>query len=239
MSLLRSEEVWPFALVVVPRGQTGAVIVDSVLDAVLPLECGGCGAAGLRWCPVCRAAWDVKTDEPHLVTPRVDPGVPVFALGRYAGPRRHAIVAVKEHGRGDLLAPLARALALGLHRLSAWGVLAEPFTVVPAPTRRWAARRRGGDPVTRVASAATQARPGIGVSPVLRTIGRARDSVGLSSDARQRNIAGRVRMTGPAPGGEVVVVDDVVTTGATATEAVRVLTAAGVNVVAVLSLAYA
>ena len=93
--------------------------------------------------------------------------------------------------------------------------------------------------MTRVASAATQARPGIGVSPVLRTIGRARDSVGLSSDARQRNIAGRVRMTGPAPGGEVVVVDDVVTTGATATEAVRVLTAAGVNVVAVLSLAYA
>lgn len=239
MRLLRSEEVRPFALVVVVHGQTGAVILGSVLDVVLPLECGGCAAAGLRWCSVCRAAWDVKTDEPHLVTPRVDPGVPVFALGRYAGPRRQAIIAVKEHGRADLVAPLARALALGLHRLSAWGVLAESFTLVPAPTRLWAARRRGGDPVTRVATAAIRARPETVVSPVLRTVGRARDSVGLSTDARQRNIAGRVRMTGPAPGGEVVVVDDVVTTGATATEAVRVLTEAGANVVAVLSLAHA
>ena len=215
------------------------MILGAVLDAVLPLECGGCGVPGTRWCPACQAVWQVKTDQPHLVTPRVDPGVPVFALGRYAGPRRRAVVAVKEHGRADLVAPRARARAVGLRRLSAWGVLAEPFTVVPAPTRRWAARRRGGDPVTRVATAATLRRPGIRVSAVLHTTGRARDSVGLSSDARQRNIAGRVRMTGPAPGGEVVVVDDIITTGATATEAVRVLTAAGAKVVAVLSLAHA
>lgn len=213
--------------------------MPSILDVVLPVECGGCGAPGTRWCPVCRVAWHVTTDEPHLFTPRVDPGVPVFALGRYAGPRRQAVVAVKEHGRSDLVAPLSRALALGLHRLTAWGVLAEPFTVVPAPTRRWVARRRGGDPVTRMAAAATRARPGIGVAPVLRTTGRARDSVGLSVQARQRNIEGRVRMTGPAPDGETVVVDDIVTTGATATEAVRVLAAAGANVVAVLSLAHA
>lgn len=225
---------------VAPDVHTGPVIsASAMIDMILPVECGGCAMPGTRWCEVCRAAWDVKTDEPHLVTPRLDPGIPVFALGRYAGPRRQAIVAVKERGRGDLVAPLARALAIGLHRLTAWGVLAEPFTVVPAPTRRWAARRRGGDPVSRVVTAATRERPGIAVSAVLRTTGRARDSVGLSSDARQRNIAGRVRMTGPAPCGEIVVVDDVVTTGATATEAVRVLTAARANVVAVLSLAHA
>ena len=210
-----------------------------ILDIVLPVECGGCAAPGTRWCPACQTAWEVKTDEPHLFNPRVDPGVPVFALGRYAGPRRQAVVAVKEHGRSDLVAPLSRALALGLHRLTAWGVLDEPFGLVPAPTRRWAARRRGGDPVTRVAAAAARAHPGIGLSPVLRTTGRARDSVGLSVHARQRNIEGRVALTGPAPGGEIVVVDDIVTTGATATEAVRVLTAAAANVVAVLSLAHA
>ena len=118
-----------------------------MLDLVLPLECGGCGAPSTRWCDACAAALEVRSDEPHLVTPRVDPGVPVFALGRYAGPRRQAIVAVKEHGRRDLVVPLARALAVGVHHLIRWGILDIPVTVVPAPTRASAARRRGGDPV--------------------------------------------------------------------------------------------
>ena len=58
-----------------------------------------------------RAELAVHPDQPHLITPRVDPGVPVFSLGRYAGARREAIVAVKEHGRADLIAPLARRAA--------------------------------------------------------------------------------------------------------------------------------
>jgi predicted amidophosphoribosyltransferase len=62
--------------------------------------------------------------------------------------------------------------------------------------------------------------------------------VGLNSAARQRNIAGRVRVSA-APPGEVLVVDDIVTTGATAREAVRVLAEAGAQVAAVLALAQA
>lgn len=210
-----------------------------MLDLILPLECGGCGAPSTRWCDACATALQVHSDDPHLVTPRVDPGVPVFALGRYAGPRRHALVAVKEHGRRDLVAPLSRALALGIHRLSVWGIVATPLTVVPAPTRRAAARRRGGDPVARMADSATRANPDITVVRALRTAGRARDSVGLTTTARERNIAGRVRLTGVAPAGEVLLVDDIVTTGATAREAVRVLRAAGSGVTAVLTLAHA
>jgi predicted amidophosphoribosyltransferase len=81
-----------------------------MLDLVLPLECGGCGAPSTRWCPACAHQLAVKADQPHLITPRVDPGVPVLSLGRYAGARRQAIVAVKEQGRADLIAPLAVAL---------------------------------------------------------------------------------------------------------------------------------
>ena len=62
-----------------------------------------------------------------------------------------------------------------------------------------------------------------------------RDSVGLSSGDRQRNIAGRVRLCKQV-GGDVIVVDDIVTTGATASESVRVLQTAGAQVVAVLAL---
>jgi predicted amidophosphoribosyltransferase len=212
-----------------------------VLDLVLPLECGGCGAPSTRWCAACAGELALSVDAPRVITPRIDPGVPVFAVGRYAGARRRAIVAIKDRGRADLLGPLSCSLALGVHRLLQWGLLDVPLTVVPAPTRGWSARRRGGDPVTRIAAAATAAHPGITVVRALRLKAAARDSAGLSSAARERNITGRVVLTRrrlPA-NGELIVVDDVVTTGATARESVRTLQAAGARVSAVLALAAA
>jgi predicted amidophosphoribosyltransferase len=181
----------------------------------------------------------VKPDEPHLITPRVDPQAPVFALGRYAGARRQAILAMKEHGRADLVVPLAQALAVGVHRLLGWGIIETPLTIVPAPTRRSAARRRGGDPVARLAMAAVARHPAVTVHPVLRMKALTRDSVGLGTAQRERNVAGRVLLRGRRPHTEVLIVDDIVTTGATARESVRVLTAAGVRVTAVLAIAVA
>jgi predicted amidophosphoribosyltransferase len=112
---------------------------------------------------------------------------------------------------------------------------------VPAPTRRLAARRRGGDPVTRMALAVATGRRDITVVQALRMKALVRDSVGLSSAARQRNVAGRVRLCRPLHGsaGEVLVVDDIVTTGATACESVRILQTSGACVVAVLAVAHA
>ncbi|BBX06532.1 ComF family protein [Mycolicibacterium aichiense] len=209
-----------------------------MLDLILPLECGGCGAPSTKWCDACANTLNVHTDEPHLVTPRIDPGVPVFALGRYVGPRRQAIVALKEHGRRDLVAPFARALALGIHHLETWGILDTPFTIVPAPTRALAARRRGGDPVLRIANEATRQNHNIAVVRALKTRAMVRDSVGLTVADRERNLAGRIALAKRVTG-DVLLVDDIVTTGATAREAVRTLREFGVNVTGVLALAHA
>ena len=180
---------------VTARRDTGGM-----LDLVLPLECGGCGASSTRWCEACARDLWVRPDEPHLIAPRVHPGVPVFSLGRYAGARRNAIVALKEHGRTDLTRPLGAAMRAGLQRLLTWGVLDTPLAVVPAPTRRLAARRRGGDPVTRMALAATTGNQDVKVVQALRMKALVRDSVGLSSAARQRMSRAGSGCAGPQKG---------------------------------------
>jgi predicted amidophosphoribosyltransferase len=165
-------------------------------------------------------------------------------LTRYTDPARSAILAGKERGRRDLPAHLGRALGDGLLRLHRLGLVPEPIGLVPAPSRRAAARARGGDPVTGMARAAARlAAAGgqpVGIAPCLVTAGSARDSVGLDADARAANLADRVRWratAAPPAGVQVVVIDDVLTTGATTAAACRVLRAVGVEVCGVLVVA--
>jgi predicted amidophosphoribosyltransferase len=73
------------------------------------------------------------------------------------------------------------------------------------------------------------------VAPVLTLSGRARDSVGLDPAARAENLSGRVRCVREAPE-TAVLLDDVITTGATATTCVATLKAAGTKKTTVLAL---
>ncbi|MCX4092148.1 ComF family protein [Nocardia sp. alder85J] len=207
----------------------------TLLDLILPQDCAGCGRCGVGWCADCAES---LAGQPFRVWPRADPGVPCWALGRYAGPRRRAVVAVKEQHRRELAAPLGRELARGLAALR---TPRRPLVLVPAPARRAAIRQRGGDPVGRVARVAASLLSDCAVAPVLRMGPGVRDSVGLRPEQRRRNLAGRiVAPTGSLPTAlrhpeaEVVLVDDVLTTGATASESVRALTGATVHVRAVV-----
>jgi predicted amidophosphoribosyltransferase len=214
-------------------------MLSALLDLVLPVRCGGCDASGTPWCRECARTLN---DPPAQVRPRVDPTVPVWTLGAYSGARRRAVVAAKERGRRDLAAPLGLASAVAIARLRRWGELpAGPLIVVPAPTRVRAARARGGDPVTRMARCAASHDPSLHVHPVLITGARVRDSVGLSAAQRQINLAGRISIHADSvPRGlPVLVVDDIVTTGATTAEAVRVLRKAGFRTSGILVIARA
>lgn len=155
------------------------------------------------------------------------------------------VIAAKERGRRDLAQPMGCAWARAVRHLREWGELdpAElaPLYLVPAPCRRRAARRRGGDPVLRAARVCAAELGGVTtVWPALRAGRRVRDSVGLSADQRVANLCGRVVVTAatvPGPGATVVLVDDVLTTGATAAASTAVLAGHGVRVHAVLVLA--
>jgi predicted amidophosphoribosyltransferase len=225
--------------------RTLAGLLDTAADLVLPRPCPGCGRAG-PWCDSCSAtlAGPPRRVRPPDQLPDADRLPPVWALARYSGPVRAAILAGKEKGRRDLPTILGEPMGAAVRQLHAWGSVREPVWLVPAPSRPSAARRRGGDPVhaMAIAAARTAANGGLptGVAPCLVTRGWARDSVGLDAVQRQRNLAGRVRLVeraAPPPGADVLLIDDVLTTGATAVAATRVLRAAGHPVVGLLALA--
>jgi predicted amidophosphoribosyltransferase len=115
--------------------------------------------------------------------------------------------------------------------------------LVPAPSRPSASRVRGGPHVERLATAAASVLAARGfevaVAPALELSGSARDAVGLGRAERVANLSGRLRFRHagrPPPGFPVVILDDVVTTGATAAACAHALAAEGIPVAAVLTL---
>ncbi|MET0806190.1 MAG: phosphoribosyltransferase family protein [Lacisediminihabitans sp.] len=203
-----------------------ALLRSVLLDAaavLAPVDCAGCGADDRALCDRCRAELSTRPIHQTLAD-----GTPVISALRYDGVVREIVLAYKEQGRTDV----ARALAAPL-RAAVGAALQGRCELVALPVGRAAYRRRGYDPARLLLRRAGLGRP---LEALRQTHQRAAQKT-LSRAARAENLAGSLVASRDIRGRRLLLVDDVVTTGASLSEAARALRAAGAEVVGAATLA--
>ncbi|MEY9849951.1 putative amidophosphoribosyltransferase [Streptacidiphilus sp. BW17] len=224
----------------VPKPPLPVRLLDATLDLLLPAACVGCGVARTQLCHECRR--HLTAAEPLRARPaHPPPGLPeIYAAVRYGGPARQVLLAHKERGALRLATPLGQALALAARAaFPATPSTERPLLLVPMPSTTHTTRARGHNPTVRVARAAASALRAAGIPtrvvPALRHGRAVADQSGLDAAARQRNLRGALTVHAHRTTlreGHVLVVDDLVTTGASLSEATRALAEAGADVLA-------
>jgi ComF family protein len=232
-------------------------MLATLLDLVLPPRCPGCRTivdGDGRYCLTCwqqlqfiTPPWCARCGTPfaHDMGPAAECGAclaepPRFDTARaafvYGGPARATLLAFK-HGDREHLAKV-----MAPHMARAAGSLMAPAAdtvLVPVPLHRWRLWRRGFNQAALLAKALS----GLHEIPIcVDALERAKAtpmSVGLGRKARAANVRGafRVRRKATIKGRCVILVDDVLTTGATVEACARVLRRAGAREVHVLTFA--
>lgn len=200
------------------------MISTALADAwalIAPVDCAGCGAPDRALCPACAPALRSRLRGAALDI-GVPPALPIVAALGYEGVARATLLALKREGRTELArtlaAPLLDAVSAAWHGSGA-------DLLVPVPGSRTGAARRGFGPVALIVR-----RAGLVAAPALRTVADGPEQKALRLEQRLA-AESRFRASARVRGRRVILVDDVVTSGATLRAAARALQAAGAEVV--------
>lgn len=214
--------------------------VKQLLDLLLPPSCPGCGKEGTPLCPACRGVLARRLDEPAGVPLGLAASQPAGIVqlewcAGYGGVARACLHALKYDGEQRLAAPLGELMAQRWRRAAIGGDV-----LVPVPVHAARRRERGFDQAELLARAAG-AELGLPVVAALTRAARTRAQHALGRGARAANV-GRVfavpATRAPVVHGQwVVLVDDVVTTGATLAGCAAALLDAGARAVSALAVA--
>jgi len=196
--------------------------VEELSQLVFPQRCIGCMNLGPSICSQCRIAW-----HPHIYTTHVERLVVTSAV-LYSPIAARILVAAKEGNQRNADILVIDALR---HVVESYRGNKDNLTLVPMPSSKNSQRKRGRDFIEYMCKELN-----ISYSNILFHKKRVKDQSGLNAQERKQNLVGAFGVENRARiFGDIVLIDDVVTTGSTLREASRALSAGGLKVSAAIT----
>lgn len=194
------------------------MMLGALKELLFPIHCFGCNAIGLSICSKCRRSWNS-----HFYIQNIE-ALTVYSSIRYSPIARAILLSAKENSielADDLI---ISALHNCLQRIPVH--LLRNAILMPIPGSARAIRKRGRDFIFEI-TAELSLRTGLPIRTGIKIKRSLLDQSGLSAVDRKRNVHNAFEFSGENFNGEVFLVDDLVTTGATLLEAKRALNSAG------------
>lgn len=203
-------------------------IFIAVNELLFPQRCISCKTLGRALCPSCLPEWKFE-NRFQILRDNQGNRLPVFSSADYSDVTRSIILAAKESSIKDADRLVTQALNFSLAKFLQCNFA---NLLVPIPSRAQATRTRGRDFLAEITQGVAK-EFNIDSAALLRHRRKVRDQSGLSLGARRNNLAGAFVLDsgrGQPLGAELLLIDDLVTTGATLLEAARALRYAGFEV---------
>ena len=206
----------------------------AILETVLPPSCAGCGSFGTALCERCQRALE-PASEPDVAFLAADPSALVagseveltVAAFQHEAIARRALQRLKYGGAARLAGPLVRAALPAFDRLL---TVSGPATLVPVPVHVTRQRERGYNQALLLAIELGHERQ-LAVGDVLARPRATSRQHGLDRAARLANLRAAFTFRGGSAPARIILIDDILTTGATLEACASVLRQAGTKLV--------
>ena len=193
--------------------------MGEIAQLLFPQRCVGCSRSSGLLCRKCAGEWSKPIK-------KIVGGIELTSSAYYSLSISHIILKAKENNDSRSRLVLANAIASHIR---------ESSLIVPIPSSSSAIRRRGFDHAFLLAKEVARVSGGHVWHP-LHVIRRVKDQTQLTHQERLTNLAGSYALrSGNAPGEKIVLIDDLVTTGASLREAIRALHEAQIQPIQAIS----
>jgi len=208
--------------------------IHSLKELIYPNICLSCGKTGAKICHNCSKYWLAKPNKSKIENNYL------FFVATYDESTSPIILAAKESGSREAVKLIARSIACSISFAISNLDISKPINLITIPSQLSAIRKRGRDHikdlVLEVMIQLDQQNIDAIYLPILKPIKKIKDQSNLNGLQRKENMSHAfIAKSSQISQSAVILIDDLVTTGASVQEGVRALAEAKITIDAVVT----